>query len=196
MAASQQQFAHAVSPRSVQGIRDAVAGALSAKNVLEVKEHTVHVDPGPNFPRAVPTIPGLQAIALGPSLEKTKQEKTPEKTHEEKQGDWHVVTSEGAAAVGKHHELLQRVANQEKVLPEIVLVHGNPDDDSQGESIRIRLCNPDGEPTSLEDLELEEIPDVVPFVDHTDPLTRLIDAWPDLDESTQNAILLLVRAAG
>lgn len=168
-------------------MREAIAGALSGRIASESREHLIHADPGPDFPRAVPTIPGLQAIALGPALEKVKQNGT-------KQSEWHVVTPEGAVAVGDHHELLERIAEEDS-LSEVVLIHGNPDGKAEGESIRIRLCNQDGEPTSLEDLELEEVPDVVPFVDHQDPLTRLIEAWPELDSSTQDAILMLVKAA-
>lgn len=173
-------------------MREAIAGALSNRTVSESREHLIHADPGPDFPRAVPKIPGLQAIALGPALEKAKQSET--ESSEQKQGEWHVVTPEGSVAVGDHHELLERIA-EEASLSEVVLVHGNPEEEDEGESIRIRLCNQDGEPTSLEDLELEEVPDVVPFVDHQDPLTRLIEAWPELDASTQDAILMLVNAA-
>ena len=164
-------------------MREAIAGALSNRIVSESREHLIHADPGPDFPRAVPTIPGLQAIALGPALEKAKQ------------SEWHVVTPEGAVAVGEHKKLFERIAAEEDLLPEVVLVHGNPEEGAEGESIRIRLCNQDGEPTSLEDLELEEVPDVVPFVDHQDPLTRLIEVWPQLDSATKDVILMLVNAA-
>lgn len=167
-------------------MREAIAGALSYRTPTLAREHVPPVDPGPDFPRAVPTIPGLQSrIALGPSLEKAKK----------RPGEWHVVTSEGAAVVGEHQALLQRMAAEEKLQPEVVLVHGDPKGDPHGESIRIRLCNQDGEPTSLEDLELEEVPDVVPFVDHHDPLARLIEAWPELDTAVQETILMLVKAS-
>lgn len=182
MAVPTQQSASAVSQRSIQKMREAIADSLSDR-IPQVKEHSIPTDPGPSFPKAVPKIPGLQSIALGPSLEKKSQ------------NGWHVVTPEGSAAVGEHHELLDRVCTEEEPLPEVILIHGNPDEDSRSEAIRIRLCNQDGEPTSLEDLELEEIPDVVPFVDKSDPLAQLSEAWPRLDTSTQDAILILVKAA-
>lgn len=185
MAVPTQQSASAVSQRSVQRMREAIAGALSSsRSPFQAEQHDIPVDPGPNFPRAVPKIPGIQSIALGPSLDKKKQ------------SEWHVVTPEGAAAVGEHHDLLDRTSAEEESLPEVVLVHGDPENVPHGEGLRIRLCNQDGEPTSLEDLELEEVPDVVPFVDNkTDSLSQLIEAWPRIDGSTQEAILMLVKAA-
>ena len=188
MTAPTPQSPSAVSQRSVHRMREAIQGALSNRVTPKATTHPTFTEPGPNFPKAVPTIPGLDPIAPVLSSPKPSSISIGE-------SEWHVVTAEGAAAVGKHQELIERLAGEKASMPEVILVRGNPNGDSQSESLRIRLCNQDGEPTSLEDLELEEIPDVVPFIDNQDPLSRLIEAWPELDTSVKDAILLLLKAA-
>ncbi|MGD9127365.1 MAG: hypothetical protein PVH19_08300 [Planctomycetia bacterium] len=191
MTAPKPQSKSAVSQRSVQRMREAIDAALSRRIIPEAKEYPIPTEPGPDFPKVVPKIPGLRPIAPSSTLQTQKQP-----VQEKNESEWHVVTAEGAAAVGKHYELLERVAREKADMPEVILVRGNPGDHADDEAIRIRLCSQDGEPTSLEDLELEEVPDVVPFVDKQDEsLSQLIEAWSELDQSTKDAILLLVKAS-